>query len=125
MTGPVMSNVHSPGGQMSLMGPPQSGLLPGFNSGLVASMQQMYGGHPPHAMHGMGVGVGVGVGPTNDRPFKCDKCGQSFNRNHDLKRHSRIHLAVKPYPCHSCDKQFSRKDALKVPLFSPFSLYWV
>ncbi|KAL4757244.1 putative C2H2 finger domain protein [Aspergillus foveolatus] len=113
MTGPVMSNVHSPGGQMSLMGPPQSGLLPGFNSGLVASMQQMYGGHPPHAMHGMGVGVGVGVGPTNDRPFKCDKCGQSFNRNHDLKRHSRIHLAVKPYPCHSCDKQFSRKDALK------------
>ncbi|KAL4749410.1 hypothetical protein BDW72DRAFT_214088 [Aspergillus terricola var. indicus] len=56
MTGPVMSNVHSPGGQMSLMGPPQSGLLPGFNSGLVASMQQMYGGHPPHAMHGMGVG---------------------------------------------------------------------
>ena len=105
---------------MSLMGPPQSGLLPGFNSGLVASMQQMYGGHPPHAMHGMGVGVGVGVGPTNDRPFKCDKCGQSFNRNHDLKRHSRIHLAVKPYPCHSCDKQFSRKDALKVPLIFPF-----
>ncbi|BCS17566.1 putative C2H2 finger domain protein [Aspergillus puulaauensis] len=106
MTGPVMSNVHSPGGQMSIMGPLQSGILPGFNSGHVASMQQMYGGHPPHPMHG-------GAGPTNDRPFKCDKCPQSFNRNHDLKRHSRIHLAVKPYPCHNCDKQFSRKDALK------------
>ncbi|KAL4874242.1 hypothetical protein BJY04DRAFT_24997 [Aspergillus karnatakaensis] len=105
MTGPVMSNVHSPGGQMSLMGPLQSGLLPGFNSGHVASMQQMYGGHPPHGLHG--------PGPANDRPFKCDKCPQSFNRNHDLKRHSRIHLAVKPYPCHNCDKQFSRKDALK------------
>lgn len=101
-----MSNVHSPGGQMSIMGPLQSGILPGFNSGHVASMQQMYGGHPPHPMHG-------GAGPTNDRPFKCDKCPQSFNRNHDLKRHSRIHLAVKPYPCHNCDKQFSRKDALK------------
>lgn len=51
--------------------------------------------------------------PLYDRPFKCDQCPQSFNRNHDLKRHKRIHLAVKPYPCQCCDKQFSRKDALK------------
>ena len=50
----------------------------------------------------------------NDRPFKCDQCPQSFNRNHDLKRHKRIHLAVKPFPCGWCDKSFSRKDALKV-----------
>lgn len=50
-----------------------------------------------------------------ERPFKCDQCPQSFNRNHDLKRHKRIHLAVKPFPCPSCDKSFSRKDALKVP----------
>ncbi|KAI6249357.1 Transcriptional regulator prz1 [Erysiphe necator] len=49
----------------------------------------------------------------NDRPFKCDECPQSFNRNHDLKRHKRIHLAVKPFPCLYCDKSFSRKDALK------------
>ncbi|KAL2827718.1 hypothetical protein BDW59DRAFT_54388 [Aspergillus cavernicola] len=106
MSGPVMSNVHSPGGQMSMMGPLQSGLLPGFNSGHVASMQQLYGGHPPHLAHGS-------AGPTNDRPFKCDQCPQSFNRNHDLKRHRRIHLSVKPFPCHHCDKSFSRKDALK------------
>lgn len=52
----------------------------------------------------------------NDRPFKCDECPQSFNRNHDLKRHKRIHLAVKPFPCLYCDKSFSRKDALKVRL---------
>ncbi|KAF4631570.1 hypothetical protein G7Y89_g6549 [Cudoniella acicularis] len=49
----------------------------------------------------------------NDRPFKCDQCSQYFDRNHDLKRHKRIHLAVKPFPCQYCEKSFSRKDALK------------
>ncbi|KAK3385562.1 hypothetical protein B0H63DRAFT_449600 [Podospora didyma] len=48
-----------------------------------------------------------------ERAFKCDLCTQSFSRNHDLKRHRRIHLAAKPYPCPTCDKCFSRKDALK------------
>jgi uncharacterized CHY-type Zn-finger protein len=48
-----------------------------------------------------------------DRPFKCDQCTQAFNRNHDLKRHRRIHLSIKPFPCGSCPKTFSRKDALK------------
>jgi uncharacterized Zn-finger protein len=58
-------------------------------------------------------GSGGLVVNNQDRPFKCDQCPQSFNRNHDLKRHKRIHLAVKPFPCPSCDKSFSRKDALK------------
>ncbi|PLW38226.1 hypothetical protein PCANC_13611 [Puccinia coronata f. sp. avenae] len=49
----------------------------------------------------------------SERPFPCDKCGARFNRNHDLKRHTRIHLEVKPFPCGWCDKAFSRKDALK------------
>ncbi|KAB8243936.1 hypothetical protein BDV35DRAFT_304343 [Aspergillus flavus] len=101
MNGPVMTNMHNPNGQMSLVGNLQPGL---FTSGQLA-MQQMYGGHPSHAGHP--------PGPTNDRPFKCDQCPQSFNRNHDLKRHKRIHLSVKPFPCHHCDKSFSRKDALK------------
>ncbi|KAA1121173.1 hypothetical protein PGTUg99_022826 [Puccinia graminis f. sp. tritici] len=48
-----------------------------------------------------------------DRPYKCDKCGSSFSRNHDLKRHARIHLDIKPFPCSCCDKAFARKDALK------------
>lgn len=61
----------------------------------------IYGQHPQHQQQ-------------NDRPFKCDQCPQSFNRNHDLKRHKRIHLAVKPFPCAHCEKSFSRKDALKV-----------
>ncbi|KAJ5166100.1 uncharacterized protein N7482_004881 [Penicillium canariense] len=104
MNGPVMTNVHSPNSPMSMMGGMQPGLLPGFNSGHVANTQHMYGAHP--ATHGL-------PGPAADRPFKCDQCPQSFNRNHDLKRHKRIHLAVKPFPCAHCDKSFSRKDALK------------
>ena len=73
--------------------------------------------------------------PILDRPYKCDKCGASFSRNHDLKRHSRIHLDIKrkqnlllpvqrkkklisfanllAFPCSFCDKAFARKDALK------------
>ncbi|OQD75678.1 hypothetical protein PENDEC_c006G00233 [Penicillium decumbens] len=104
MNGPVMTNVHSPNSPMSVMGGMQPGLLPGFNSGHIASTQHLYGAHPPS--HGI-------PAPAADRPFKCDQCPQSFNRNHDLKRHKRIHLAVKPFPCAHCDKSFSRKDALK------------
>ncbi|KAK0112903.1 hypothetical protein ONS95_014622 [Cadophora gregata] len=94
MAGPIMSNVHNPGNQMALVG--------GMNmQGYPQHPHQMYGQHP----HGQP--------PPNDRPFKCDQCPQSFNRNHDLKRHKRIHLAVKPFPCGHCEKSFSRKDALK------------
>jgi hypothetical protein len=54
------------------------------------------------------------AGQQNNRPFKCDQCLQSFNRNQDLKRHTRIHLPVKPFPCKNCQRRFPRKDALKV-----------
>jgi hypothetical protein len=86
----IMSNIHQPGGQMSM--------IPGM--GVPSYSPMMYGGHgqPP---------------PQSERPFKCDQCNQSFSRNHDLKRHKRIHLAVKPFPCTFCSKSFSRKDALK------------
>ena len=94
--GPVMSNIHQPGGQMSMI----PGMGVGQNYG---GQHMMYGhGHPPAAQ--------------SERPFKCDQCVQSFSRNHDLKRHKRIHLAVKPFPCNFCSKSFSRKDALKVRL---------
>ncbi len=101
VSGPIMSNLHSPGGHMSLVGGIAGGMVSGFNSH--GNMPHMYSGHP-HAQQQQ----------QNDRPFKCDQCPQSFNRNHDLKRHKRIHLAVKPFPCGHCDKSFSRKDALKV-----------
>lgn len=50
---------------------------------------------------------------SSAKPFQCDVCQQSFHRNHDLKRHKRIHLTVKPLPCPFCEKRFTRKDALK------------
>ncbi|KAK4185412.1 hypothetical protein QBC35DRAFT_534182 [Podospora australis] len=48
-----------------------------------------------------------------DKPHKCTLCTQAFSRNHDLKRHKRIHELIKPFPCSNCSKTFSRKDALK------------
>lgn len=105
MPGPVMSNMHQPGAPLAMVGPLHG--MGYHHPGL--------GAHQAHHMYGH---------PTtqqqNERPFKCDQCVQSFNRNHDLKRHKRIHLAVKPFPCTVCDKSFSRKDALKVNIDRPF-----
>ena len=47
------------------------------------------------------------------RPFACDMCALSFNRQHDLKRHRDTHTGDKPFLCESCGKTFTRKDALK------------
>ena len=103
--GPIMSNMHNPGHPMGYVGMQSHGLpmIPGYNSGHAAQIQAHMYGAPASAA-------------PNERPFRCDQCPQSFNRNHDLKRHKRIHLAVKPFPCGYCDKSFSRKDALKVGL---------
>lgn len=98
---PVYSNVGNPNGQMTLVGGVHPHMMHGFNSGHAASM-------------GHFLNHGQPTPPQAERPFKCDQCPQSFNRNHDLKRHKRIHLSVKPFPCKHCDKSFSRKDALKV-----------
>lgn len=106
LPGPILSNVSNPAGGLTLVNTVGNGLPMTYNSGHAAMQQQMYHSHPP------------APNPQNDRPFRCDQCPQSFNRNHDLKRHKRIHLAVKPFPCGHCDKSFSRKDALKVCIYS-------
>jgi uncharacterized Zn-finger protein len=99
MTGPIMSNMHHPGTPMAVVNG-----IPG-----TSTFEQR---------SGLNILPGTSSYTTNtihqDRPFGCDQCPQSFNRNHDLKRHKRIHLAVKPFPCAHCEKSFSRKDALKV-----------
>lgn len=103
LNGPILTNMHNPNNQMSMIGMPSHGMPTGM----------MQGGYPMNSGQAAHL-YGAQQQPTNDRPFKCDQCPQSFNRNHDLKRHKRIHLAVKPFPCTHCDKSFSRKDALKV-----------
>ncbi|KAL2758581.1 hypothetical protein ACRALDRAFT_1075119 [Sodiomyces alcalophilus JCM 7366] len=96
MPGSIMSNpLHNPNGHMPMM--------PGMH----------FAGYPHPLGHPI---YGHGRHPQSlqpERPFKCDQCPTAFNRNHDLKRHKRIHLSVKPFPCDCCDKSFSRKDALK------------
>ena len=46
------------------------------------------------------------------RPYQCPRCPASFARNHDLKRHVRVH-GSKAYKCSGCHKIFSRRDAIK------------
>ncbi|KAK4198436.1 hypothetical protein QBC40DRAFT_93266 [Triangularia verruculosa] len=91
ISGPILSNVHHPNHPMATMY---------SHSHHFAMHQNMYLSNQPHQQQ-------------QDRPFKCEQCPQGFNRNHDLKRHARIHLAIKPFPCNMCEKSFSRKDALK------------
>ena len=100
--GSPMTNLQSQPNHMSMVGSIQPSMMPQLNSGYPPNAQAMYASQ--QNQHHI----------VNDRPFKCEQCPQSFNRNHDLKRHRRIHLAVKPFPCKHCDKSFSRKDALKV-----------
>ncbi|KZT05161.1 uncharacterized protein LAESUDRAFT_715178 [Laetiporus sulphureus 93-53] len=47
-----------------------------------------------------------------DRPFRCAHCPASFVRNHDLKRHEKLHER-RAWRCSGCGKVFSRRDAIK------------
>lgn len=106
--GPMMTNMHNPHNPMIMTGMPSLAMPSGM----------MQAGYPTNSSQAAAMYGTQQQMPIHDRPFKCDQCPQSFNRNHDLKRHKRIHLAVKPFPCGHCDKSFSRKDALKVRLNS-------
>ena len=49
---------------------------------------------------------------SSHRPFRCSTCPASFARNHDLKRHLKLH-DKKAWRCEGCNKVFSRRDAIK------------
>ena len=101
LSGQLMQNsLHSSNGPMML--------------GQMSMQAYPHPGMQTHQMYSMNQGAGAGATHPNDKPCKCDQCPTSFNRNHDLKRHKRIHMTVKPFPCEDCEKRFSRKDALKV-----------
>lgn len=84
------SESHRPQATQIQYGPPSTQYVP--QSPIDGSMQ--YPASPP-------------------RPFACDMCALSFNRQHDLKRHRDTHSGDKPFLCESCGKTFTRKDALK------------
>lgn len=49
---------------------------------------------------------------SDKKKFQCNLCPSSFTRNHDLKRHVRIHEDRRPFVCSGCGKGFGRMDAL-------------
>jgi hypothetical protein len=49
---------------------------------------------------------------STHRPFRCSACPASFARNHDLKRHLKLHDKT-AWKCEGCNKVFSRRDAIK------------
>ena len=49
---------------------------------------------------------------SSHRPFRCGACPASFARNHDLKRHLKLHDKM-AWRCEGCNKVFSRRDAIK------------
>lgn len=58
-------------------------------------------------------GTTTATADVDNKQFHCTECPLSFRRNHDLKRHVKIHLPVRPYTYELCAKSFNRKDALR------------
>jgi len=77
-------------------------------------MNAMQPSSPPASYYGHSGSPLNQVPASPQRPFACDMCALSFNRQHDLKRHKETHSGERPFLCNGpCGKTFTRKDALK------------
>eukprot|EP00795_Rhopilema_esculentum_P010903 gene10903-19734_t len=45
-------------------------------------------------------------GKQKEKAFTCNLCGKSFDKNHSLTRHLKIHTDQRPYQCEICSKTF-------------------
>ncbi|XP_053148771.1 zinc finger and SCAN domain-containing protein 12-like isoform X2 [Hemicordylus capensis] len=52
-------------------------------------------------------------GPSEEKSYKCSKCGKSFTRKEHLMRHLSIHTEEKQYKCAVCGKSFRRREHLR------------
>uniref|UniRef100_A0A0R3RTW2 Zinc finger protein n=1 Tax=Elaeophora elaphi TaxID=1147741 RepID=A0A0R3RTW2_9BILA len=50
---------------------------------------------------------------ANERSYMCDECGKRFNRFSSLKRHKLSHINSGSHECDECGKKFSRFGNLK------------
>lgn len=57
--------------------------------------------------------LGSSTSPTGER-FPCEKCGKTFSRSHDRKRHHETQHLATPivHRCRHCEKEFSRSVSL-------------
>ena len=50
--------------------------------------------------------------------FKCEQCGEEFDKNNQYQRHLAGHSGLKPYPCDLCDKRFLYPNKLRLHLLT-------
>jgi uncharacterized Zn-finger protein len=51
---------------------------------------------------------------TDERPFPCNVCGESFKRQSNLTVHYRTHTSERPFECQICNNFFGLKSTLEL-----------
>ncbi len=50
---------------------------------------------------------------SDEKPYKCQECGQGFTLSSNLRQHRIIHRGYKPFQCEFCGKKFMRSNVYK------------